>query len=343
MSLPRGCAREISVQHLVPKVVAELRGRPWHRSKDRDRNLTGKKLPVRLPSRIRHWEPMDGAAILRKTAMETKLIETREWDFPHFNKRDWGKGPWLNEPDKLQFSKCGYPCLVLRNSSLGSLCGYVAVPPGHPAYGLHYEGIDALLADIVYADFMESLRKWGRQGRPLTKHKLPDMNPIERPEPSTDAGKAVASIRVHGGLTYSNSGFIISEEAWKELLKHFPKARKEAAKFPVGDWARFLSHWEEAEHSYEAFKNIAEATTLCLIPYSNTPPWWFFGFDCSHADDLMPAMAYLMKTFRFKPSPGMEFIRNEDVYRDLTYVENECEDLALQLKAIEETTTPTTT
>jgi hypothetical protein len=31
----------------------------------------------------------------------------------------------------------GYPCLIVRND-FGSLCGYVGVPPGHPAHGKSY-------------------------------------------------------------------------------------------------------------------------------------------------------------------------------------------------------------
>jgi hypothetical protein len=31
-------------------------------------------------------------------------------------------------------------CMIVRNA-LGALCGYVAVPPGHPAHGLDYDDI----------------------------------------------------------------------------------------------------------------------------------------------------------------------------------------------------------
>lgn len=46
----------------------------------------------------------------------------------------WGPGPWDNEPDRLEWRSLGYPCLIVRGS-LGNLCGYVAVPPGHPWHG----------------------------------------------------------------------------------------------------------------------------------------------------------------------------------------------------------------
>lgn len=58
--------------------------------------------------------------------------------------------PWENEPDRVEFKYKGYDCLIRRaapksqnaNDWLGSLCGYVAVPPSHPYYGKHYEEVD---------------------------------------------------------------------------------------------------------------------------------------------------------------------------------------------------------
>jgi len=35
---------------------------------------------------------------------------------------------WLDEPDKDEFEHDGLKGLILRNSELGHLCGYVAVP-----------------------------------------------------------------------------------------------------------------------------------------------------------------------------------------------------------------------
>jgi len=39
---------------------------------------------------------------------------------------------WLDEPDREDFEHAGYKCLVLRHDELGHLCGYAAVPKGHP-------------------------------------------------------------------------------------------------------------------------------------------------------------------------------------------------------------------
>lgn len=54
----------------------------------------------------------------------------------------WGKGPWDSEPDAALFWWCGFRCLMQR-IPLGTWCGYVLVPGGHPWFGLGYDEIDA--------------------------------------------------------------------------------------------------------------------------------------------------------------------------------------------------------
>lgn len=53
------------------------------------------------------------------------------------------KGPWSGESDKEEFRFAGFPCLAVRNKELGNWCGYVGVPPSHPAYEADYEDVDA--------------------------------------------------------------------------------------------------------------------------------------------------------------------------------------------------------
>lgn len=52
------------------------------------------------------------------------------------------KHPWENEPDRAEFKHRGFACLALRGPA-DAWCGYVAVPPGHPAHGQHYDQVDA--------------------------------------------------------------------------------------------------------------------------------------------------------------------------------------------------------
>jgi hypothetical protein len=43
--------------------------------------------------------------------------------------------PWKTGPDSLAFEADGPPCAIQRNG-LGVWCGYVAVGPQHPLFGL---------------------------------------------------------------------------------------------------------------------------------------------------------------------------------------------------------------
>lgn len=51
----------------------------------------------------------------------------------------WPEGPWMQEPDRVQWrTRAGLPGLIVRASS-GAWCGYVAVAPGHPLHAKGYE------------------------------------------------------------------------------------------------------------------------------------------------------------------------------------------------------------
>jgi hypothetical protein len=65
---------------------------------------------------------------------------TREWTT--VDKAEWGAGPWLAEPDKLQWvdAATDLDCLIVRGPS-GALCGYVGLPPGHPCHGAGYDDV----------------------------------------------------------------------------------------------------------------------------------------------------------------------------------------------------------
>ncbi len=48
---------------------------------------------------------------------------------------------WMDEPDREDFEHTGLKCLILRHHEFGHLCGYVAVPKGHPCHGKDYDHI----------------------------------------------------------------------------------------------------------------------------------------------------------------------------------------------------------
>lgn len=66
---------------------------------------------------------------------------------------------------------------------------------------------------------------------------------------------------------------------------------------------------------------------ICHIPEPGTPEHlWWFGFDCSHCDDLSPQdMVYARdRGGCFARGPG-------EVYRSIGYVKSECRQLAAQI------------
>jgi hypothetical protein len=84
-----------------------------------------------------------------------KTLEYRTDD-----KSTWDRGEWDDEPDKMQWQdeETGYPCLIHRNT-MGALCGYVGVSPGHPGYEKEYDYTDvAVHGCLTYAAFCEDVR-----------------------------------------------------------------------------------------------------------------------------------------------------------------------------------------
>jgi hypothetical protein len=57
-------------------------------------------------------------------------------------KADYPPGPWSGEPDRVEWkTRAGLTGLVVRGP-VGALCGYVAVPPGHPDHGKDSDVVD---------------------------------------------------------------------------------------------------------------------------------------------------------------------------------------------------------
>jgi hypothetical protein len=66
------------------------------------------------------------------------------------DKSQWPRGPWDDEPDRIEFRHAGLPCLMARHPRWGNWCGYAAVPPGHPLHGRGWRDLDA--ADLLDAN-----------------------------------------------------------------------------------------------------------------------------------------------------------------------------------------------
>jgi hypothetical protein len=56
-------------------------------------------------------------------------------------REQFGEGPWLEEPDRIEWQHEGLTCLILRHPQLGHLCGYVAIPAEHPWHGAEYDAL----------------------------------------------------------------------------------------------------------------------------------------------------------------------------------------------------------
>jgi hypothetical protein len=82
-------------------------------------------------------------------------METREYRTT--DKTEWGDGPWLTEPDKIQWKDeaTGLPCLIVRNVRVtGALCGYVGVAEGHPDFEKGYNDVAVEVhGGLTFADF----------------------------------------------------------------------------------------------------------------------------------------------------------------------------------------------
>lgn len=71
------------------------------------------------------------------------------------NRDGWSPGPWDGEPDLVRWEAYGFPCLI-RRAGMGHLCGYVAIPPGHPWHGMAYDDIKAdAHGGLTFADTCE--------------------------------------------------------------------------------------------------------------------------------------------------------------------------------------------
>jgi hypothetical protein len=77
------------------------------------------------------------------------MIETCQHcrDYPAESAK-WPDGPWRGEPSRDEWRHAGFACVIHR-SGAGIWCGYVGVPPGHPAHGKGYDD-DALAGVQVH-------------------------------------------------------------------------------------------------------------------------------------------------------------------------------------------------
>jgi len=75
--------------------------------------------------------------------MEDKLV---------IDRKNWRRGEWDNEPDRVDFIHAGFSCFIQRGP-VGSWCGYVGVPSNHPSYEKHYNDVNVdVHGGLTYAN-----------------------------------------------------------------------------------------------------------------------------------------------------------------------------------------------
>lgn len=221
-------------------------------------------------------------------------------------KGEWGDGAWLNEPDKAQWldAATGYPCLVARGPS-GALCGYVGIPPEHPAWGLSHHGTPSEEFEERMKRFRARIREWGKQ--PFATRSLGTIpwGDAEPDDPQPGIGDGVAALRVHGGLTYAN--------------------KDDRAAPPGASWPSFALEPGDPDYWLFGF-DCAHAGDYCP------------GFEAQTRRLYSPA-----EWARHQKICGMGARTGWGTtieYRSIDYVRGECEELALQLRLLSRTDLP---
>lgn len=89
----------------------------------------------------------------------------------------WGDGPWVNEPDKVQWvdAETDLDCLLHRHPESGHWCGYVGVTKGHPAFGVEYTHVDVNVhGGLTYSAYC---RETGNEALGVCHVPLPGRDP----------------------------------------------------------------------------------------------------------------------------------------------------------------------
>lgn len=111
---------------------------------------------------------------------------------------------WESEPDRISYEdeETGYPCLILRTATTGSLCGYVGTKEDHAAYQKDY--------DSVHEEYNISVHG-GLSYSGTHKDESKDIWWIGFD--CAHAGDLIPEFNFHGGDIYRNIEYVKSEIA----------------------------------------------------------------------------------------------------------------------------------
>jgi hypothetical protein len=82
------------------------------------------------------------------------------------------EGEWTNEPHSYQWSAFDLQCLVFRAPNLLHWCGYVGVPPGHPAFLRDYQDLPEIQVHggLTYSNFLERAESYVKSRTHSCRH-----------------------------------------------------------------------------------------------------------------------------------------------------------------------------
>lgn len=245
---------------------------------------------------------------------------------PRVPKDTWGRGPWDQEPDKVQWldEATDLDALAVRNAG-GGLCGYVGVPPGHPWWEFGYGACTAtppcVREPTDYAELPAKLADAMRSLQAMAVRRCTDHWTYCEHSPGS-------LLDVHGGITFSEHGEEVTRARFDEWRAALEERRQETVKYPKGDMARL---WRMAgdlitPDAFDAWARWRQQVSICHAPLpGREPKLWWFGFDCGHAWDYLPAHEALMGELLGERGP------RSGTYRTLAYVHDEVMKLAQQL------------
>lgn len=148
---------------------------------------------------------------------------------------------------------------------------------------------------------------------------VPESHPMYNVE-YDNVHNAYPDLSVHGGLTYSDfcdSG--PTPESWEKLRQRARDCLAESLQYPKGDSANFLKDRAKELADYDAYVVWCEAAHIChKVEDGEDDHVWWLGFDCAHAGDRSPKYA-------------RSYSREDETYRDWSYVKLQVESLAQQL------------
>jgi len=158
------------------------------------------------------------------------------------------------------FTHTGLRCVALQTER-GHLCGYVAVPPEHPLFGVYYSEETEVLSDALAK----------RMDQPIGESMAAMLAALN--------GEAKSSpelvITVHGGITYAGGSHYGEAKHLAHLAAELERAKAFEDPF----------EWLIKHNQRDLDWHTEHAGQPSNYPVETADRLWWFGFDCNHCCD----------------------------------------------------------